>query len=103
MNLFIKFALLTDLEEIEKQQSADSSEFLNAFSSVMVPELLRRLRLYGWRAAKSSLERKVGDSGPVLILLDIKMEKQRKTIQQDVAANIIAQLQRAGLIMWTYW
>lgn len=70
----------------------------------MGPEHPGRLRLYGRGVTKSSLKRKAGNSEPVLNATNDavqqmqeriqKMEEQRRTIRQDVTANIIAQLQR---------
>ncbi|KAH0764731.1 hypothetical protein KY285_000602 [Solanum tuberosum] len=102
---------IAEMEEIEKQQSVDGSESVDAFSSVMGPEHPGRLRLYGRGVTKSSLKRKAGNSEPVstatndavqveerIHKMEEQMEEQKRTIQQDVTANIIAQLQRAGLI-----
>ncbi|XP_006346845.2 uncharacterized protein [Solanum tuberosum] len=103
---------IAEMEEIEKQQSVDGSESVDAFSSVMGPEHPGRLRLYGRGVTKSSLKRKAGNSEPVstttndavqqmeerIQKMEEQMEEQKRTIQQDVTANIIAQLQRAGLI-----
>jgi len=100
------------MEEIEKQQSVDGSESVDAFSLVMSPEHPGRLRLYGKGVTKSSLKRKAGNSETVspatndavqqmeerIQKMEEQMEEQKKTIQQDVTANIISQLQRAGLI-----
>lgn len=100
------------MEEIEKQQSVDGIESVDAFSLVMGPEHPKRLRLYGRGVTKSSLKRKAGNSEIVSIAtndavqqmqeriqkMKEQMEEQRRTIQQDVTANIISQLQRVGLI-----
>ncbi|KAH0765163.1 hypothetical protein KY285_001034 [Solanum tuberosum] len=52
---------IAEMEEIEKQQSVDGSESVDAFSLVMGLEHLGRLQLYGRGVTKSSLKRKAGN------------------------------------------
>ncbi|KAH0644644.1 hypothetical protein KY284_032528 [Solanum tuberosum] len=100
---------IVEMEEIEKQQSVDSTDTADPFSSVMRPEHPGRLRLYGRGVTKTSLKRKAGNSEPIINAtndavqqmqeriqkMEEQMEVQRSTIQQDVTTNIIAHLQRA--------
>lgn len=50
------------MEEIEKKQSSNGSDSVNASSSIMGPKHLGRLRLYGRGVTKRSLRKKATNS-----------------------------------------
>jgi len=99
------------MEEIEKQMSTND-QYVDAFSTVMGPEHLGRLRLYGVGVTKTTLQKKVGNSESTLNAttdgmqqmqermqkMVKQMEEQKKTVRQEVIADVIAQLKHAGLI-----
>nr|XP_009787589.1 PREDICTED: uncharacterized protein LOC104235502 [Nicotiana sylvestris] len=74
----------------------------------MGPEHPGRLRLYGRRVTKTTLKGKVGHFMPTSNSTNDtvqkiqerirKMEEQMRTMRQEITADVIAQLQRAGLI-----
>lgn len=57
------------MEDIEKQQSVDGSEFVDAFSSVMGSEHPGRLRLHGQEFTENSLKRKAVSVAYFFLLL----------------------------------
>ncbi|KAL3328024.1 hypothetical protein AABB24_035599 [Solanum stoloniferum] len=85
-----------------------NGEYVDAFSSVMGPEHPGRLRLYGVGLIKTTLKKKVGNLESTLNATTDgmhqmqermqKMEEQKKTVRQEVIADVIAQLKHAGLI-----
>nr|XP_016457726.1 PREDICTED: uncharacterized protein LOC107781523 isoform X3 [Nicotiana tabacum] len=103
---------IAEMEKIETQQSAEGSQSVDAFSSVMGPEHPGRLRLYGRGVTKSTLKGKVGhfestsnatndtvqEMQEKIRKMEEQMEEQRRTMRQEITADVIAQLQRAGLI-----
>ncbi|KAF3669875.1 hypothetical protein FXO37_08794 [Capsicum annuum] len=97
------------MEKIQTQEREDDTEPVDAFASVMGPEHSRFVRLYGRGVNKTTLKEKVGDPAPSGNLLQQKMKKieermkqrmleifeeQNDTMQQQIAINIIARLQR---------
>lgn len=74
----------------------------------MGPEHLGHLRLYGAGVTKTTLKRKDGNSEPSSNATNDlvqqmqermqKIEEQKRTMRQEVVADVIAQLQYAGLI-----
>ncbi|KAG5574106.1 hypothetical protein H5410_063872 [Solanum commersonii] len=102
---------IAEMEEIEKQMSTNGQS-VDAFSTVMGPKHLGRLRLYGVGVTKTTLKKKVDNSEPTLNAtndvvqqmqermqkMEKQMEEQRRTMQQDIIADVVAQLQDAGLI-----
>nr|XP_009765526.1 PREDICTED: uncharacterized protein LOC104217068 isoform X2 [Nicotiana sylvestris] len=103
---------IAEMEKIETQQSVDGSQSVDAFSSVMGPEHLGRLRLYGRGVTKTTLKGKVGhfmstsnatndtvqEMQERIRKMEEQMKEQKRTIRQEITADVIAQLQRAGLI-----
>ncbi|XP_075101130.1 uncharacterized protein LOC107781523 isoform X1 [Nicotiana tabacum] len=103
---------IAEMEKIETQQSVDGSQSVDAFSSVMGPEHLGRLRLYGRGVTKTTLKGKVGhfmstsnatndtvqEMQERIRKMEEQIEEQKRTIRQEITAYVIAQLQRAGLI-----
>lgn len=99
------------MEEIEKEMSVNGQS-VDAFSVVVGPEHPGRLRLYRLGITKASLKKKLA----ILHQLQMKqmmwynklqermqkmekeIEEQRRTMRQEVIADVVAQLQRAGLI-----
>ncbi|XP_070005123.1 uncharacterized protein [Nicotiana sylvestris] len=74
----------------------------------MGPEHPGRLRLYGRGVTKTTLKGKVAHFIPTSNATNYtvqemqerirKMEEQKRTMRQEITADVIAQLQRAGLI-----
>ncbi|KAH0672684.1 hypothetical protein KY290_024915 [Solanum tuberosum] len=102
---------IAEIEEIEKQMSTNGQS-VDEFSAVMGPEHPGRLRLYGVGVTKTTLKKKVDNSEPTLNAtndvvqqmqermqkMEKQMEEQRRPMRQEVIADVVAQLQHAGLI-----
>nr|XP_009761531.1 PREDICTED: uncharacterized protein LOC104213693 [Nicotiana sylvestris] len=94
---------IAEIEEIEAQQNENGNESVDAFASVMGPEHLGRLRLYGRGVTRTSLREKVGffesssnttnslqKTEEKIQRMEEKIEEQKATIRQEVVADVLA-------------
>ncbi|KAF3642833.1 putative cell number regulator 2-like [Capsicum annuum] len=95
-----------------KKFQGSNEQLVDAFSAVMGAEHPRRVRLLGGRVTKTSLKRLNDGSGPSLNAtndvvqemqemmrkIEDQIEEQKRTIRQEVVADVIAQLQNAGIL-----
>ncbi|KAM3394782.1 hypothetical protein P3S68_003785 [Capsicum galapagoense] len=102
---------LVEMEEIEMQQGSHDQS-IDVFSAIMCPKHPGCVRLYGTGVIRTSLKRINGTSdltfnatNDVIHQMEERMQKmedqieeQKRTIRQKVIADVIAQLQIAGLI-----
>ncbi|XP_016580590.1 uncharacterized protein LOC107878186 [Capsicum annuum] len=99
------------IKEIETQLGSNEQS-VDAFSAVMRAEHLGHVRLLGGGVKKTSLKRLNDRSGPTLNAtndvvpqmqermrkIEDQIEEQKRTIRQEVVADVITQLQYAGII-----
>ncbi|PHT75618.1 hypothetical protein T459_19140 [Capsicum annuum] len=100
------------MEEIKTQQGSNEQP-IDAFSTVMGAEHPGRVRfLGGGGVTKNSLKRLNDGSGSTLNVtndvvqqmqermrkIEDQIEEQKRTVRQEVVADIIAQLQNAGIV-----
>ncbi|XP_060210623.1 uncharacterized protein LOC132637571 [Lycium barbarum] len=98
-----------EMERVETQESEDG---VDAFAAVMGPDHLSHVRLYGCGVTKTVLKGKAGDSGhslngndelmkQTMEEMEARMQKmqekfdaQTEVMEQGITMNVIAQLQR---------